>query len=104
MREAKHRGAQAAKSLTINDRGPPMPMPRGPDSPGLTQNPTVIMLNPEQVLAAAAPSTVAAAAAGPITRGFCAARRCRGSATSALQSNLRLFAAPGEASPLAGCP
>lgn len=30
MREAKHRGAQAAKSLTINDRGPSMPQAQTP--------------------------------------------------------------------------
>lgn len=30
MREAKHRGAQAAKSLTINDRGPSRPQAQTP--------------------------------------------------------------------------
>lgn len=44
------------------------------------------------------------AMSGPITTGCCTTRRCSGSATSALKTNLRLFAAPSEGSVLDGLP
>lgn len=65
MREAKHRGAQADKSLTINDRGPSMPQAQTPER----SQPNGDHAESRTVLAAAAPSTMTAASAGPITRG-----------------------------------
>lgn len=57
--------AQAAKSLTINDRGPSMPQAQTPQR----SQPNGDHAESRTVLAAAAPSTMTAASAGPITRG-----------------------------------
>lgn len=104
MREAKHRGAQAVKTLTINDRGPSLLQAQTPSA----LNPTMIMLNPERCCSSKAPS------AWPLlllaqSRGALAPLDAEVAVRhSALQTNLWLFAAPSERSHrsprAAGCP